>query len=121
MKKHYKHILLVLLTSLLGQETVCRMSGAGAGVLGGAIGFMGGTMLANSRSSRRQSSYDEQPVVYTTVDQRPIHNHYYTTTAQESELENDDYYDLESDHDQNDSNDSDENYEYKVIKVKKQK
>jgi len=104
-----KSTIILLITILFLQTGSCiaRMSGAGAGLLGGGLGFMAGTMVASSAA--RNNSYNSEPqVVYTTIDRRPIvNNHYYP------EKQNKNSYP------EQDSSDDDSEYEYKVIRVKK--
>ncbi len=120
MEKRNKIKLLFLLFSiLLTEESFARMSGAGAGLLGGGIGFLAGSMVTNAANRRRERSsyYDEPQVVYTTIDRRPINNHYYynkNSANQRSEYnDTDDYDNIDSQIDDADD------YEYKVVKIKK--
>ena len=103
----YVIIYLYIVGITCGTITQTRMSGAGAGVLGGGLGFLAGTMVASS-IARNNRSYESEPqVVYTTIDKRPI----------ETTVVNHHYYN--SDPEDTDSDDTDSDYEYKVVKVKK--
>ena len=104
----YIYILLCLMVIASHKNDQARMSGAGAGVLGGGLGFLAGTMVASSVARNNRSYYSEPQVVYTTVDKRPIettvvnHHHHYSSDSEDS-----------------DSDETDGEYEYKVVKVKK--
>ena len=103
-------MIFLALSIVLTQAESCeaRMSGAGAGLLGGGLGFMAGTMVASSVARNNRSYNSEPQAVYTTVDQRPIINHHYYNEPNTSD----------SVLDSTDSDD-DSDYEYKVVRVKK--
>ena len=105
----YVYIFLYITAIAFTVPAETRMSGAGAGILGGGIGFLAGTMVASSVARNNRSYNTEPQVVYTTVDKRPIektvvNNHYYNSDSEDSDF---------------DGTDDDSDYEYKVVKVKK--
>ncbi len=106
MNRYVYMLSLIVITSYKNGQA--RMSGAGAGVLGGGLGFLAGTMVASSVARNNRSYSAEPQVIYTTVDKRPIettvvnHHHHYSSDSEDSY-----------------SDETDGEYEYKVVKVKK--